>query len=57
MCGLFYHFMYSKVRAIFAAGLYILPLGEFVFASTALYIVHLLKVHYHYVSLDNLNLY
>ena len=27
------------------------------FALTALYIVHLLKVHYHYVSLGKLSLY
>ena len=46
--------LYSKVRAIFVAWLYILPQEEFVFAPTALYIIHLLKVHCCSVSFGKL---
>ena len=43
--------LYLKVRAILAVHLYILPQGEFVFAVTAPYTIHLIKVHCHSVFL------
>jgi len=50
--------LYSKVRAIFAIQPVHLYGEKFVFSVTARYIIHMLKLQYHYVSFDkfyNLN--